>query len=46
MNLLEKISDGNNVKLNEMIVNNISTFAEERLSNVKQTTIEAKHMIA
>ena len=45
MNVLEKNSDRNNTKLNEMIVSNISTFAEERLTNIKQTTNEAKYII-
>ena len=45
MNVLEKISDRNNARLNEMIVNNISVFSEESLTNMKQTTSQAKYII-
>ena len=45
MNVLEKIYDGNNTKLSEIIVNNISMLVEERLTNMKQTTSEAKYII-
>ena len=31
--------------MNEIFINNISAFAEERLTNMKKTTNEAKYII-
>ena len=43
---LEKVSNVDGIDLNEIIVENLSSFLDKKLNNFEHSTIEAKHTIA
>ena len=46
MRTLEKISNAHDIDLNEIMVENLSAFINQQITNCKHSTIEAKHTIA